>query len=196
MTLRVQRLSGAAIKPYIPDLARLRMKVFRDYPYLYDGDAAHESQYLQGYAESPESLMVIAWDDDKVVGAATAMPLKNAPEEVQRPFLAQDFHLDEIFYLGESVLQQPYRGQGIGGKFFEEREAHAREMQFNYAVFCAVERPLIHPGRPIDYVPLDKFWHQRGYQKRAELYTAFTWKQIDEAKASEKPMIFWMKRFR
>lgn len=196
MTLHVQRMSGTAIKPYIPDLARLRTEVFRDYPYLYDGDEAHENRYLENYAASSDSLIVIALDKNKVVGAATAMPLKNAAPEVQYPFLSQNFHLDEICYFGESVLQQQYRGQGIGVKFFEEREAYAQEKQFNYVVFCAVERPLIHPSRPIDYVPLDRFWYKRGYQKRAELHTAFTWKEIGEAKPSEKPMIFWMKRFR
>jgi GNAT superfamily N-acetyltransferase len=196
MPLRVQSLNGDAIQPYLADLARLRIEIFRDYPYLYDGDETYENNYLQNYAASPDSLIVIAFDDDKVVGAATAMPLYRAAEEVQHPFLAQNLPLEQIFYLGESVLQQQYRGQGIGVKFFEEREAYARSMNANYAVFCAVERPLIHPRRPIDYVPLDKFWYKRGYQKRAELHTAFAWKEIDEAKPSEKPMIFWMKRFR
>jgi GNAT superfamily N-acetyltransferase len=196
MPIRVQSLSGDAIQPYIADLARLRIEIFRDYPYLYDGDEAYENSYLQNYAASPDSLIVIAFDDDKVVGAATAMPLYRAAKEVQYPFLSQNFPLEQICYLGESVLQQKYRGQGIGVKFFEEREAYARSMKANYAVFCAVERPLIHPCRPIDYVPLDKFWYKRGYQKRAELYTAFRWKEIDEAKPSEKPMVFWMKRFR
>lgn len=196
MPLHVKSLSGEAIQPYIADLARLRIEIFRDYPYLYDGDETYENNYLQNYATSPDSLIVIAFDDDKVVGAATAMPLYRASKEVQRPFLAQNIPLEQICYLGESVLQQQYRGQGIGVKFFEEREAYARSNNASYAVFCAVERPLIHPHRPIDYVPLDKFWYKRGYQKRAELHTAFAWKEIDEAKPSEKPMIFWMKRFR
>lgn len=194
MNLRVQSMAAAEIIPYIADLARLRIEIFRDYPYLYDGDEAHESRYLDNYAKSPDSLMVLAFDGDKVVGAATAMLLNHAPTEIQSPFHAQNFPLEKIAYFGESVLQKQYRGQGIGGKFFDIREEYARKHQCSHAAFCAVERPMIHPNRPLDYMPLDKFWHQRGYQKRAELFTAFSWKEINEATASEKPMIFWIKR--
>ncbi len=194
MNLRVQSMAAAEILPYITDLARLRIEIFRDYPYLYDGNEAYESRYLDNYAKSPDSLMVLAFDGDKVVGAATAMPLDHAPEEVQYPFRSQNVPLNRTAYFGESVLQKQYRGQGVGVKFFEAREDYARARGCSYAVFCAVERPMMHPNRPLDYVPLDKFWYKRGYQKRAELFTAFSWKEINEATASEKPMIFWIKR--
>jgi len=36
--IRIKRYSGAALQQYIPELARLRIEVFRDFPYLYDGD--------------------------------------------------------------------------------------------------------------------------------------------------------------
>lgn len=194
MNLHVQSMTAAEILPYIADLARLRIEIFRDYPYLYDGDEGYESHYLDNYAKSTDSLMVLAFDGDKVVGAATAMPMSEAPKEAQSPFHAQNFPLEKVAYFGESVLQKQYRGQGIGGKFFEAREEYARARGCGYAVFCAVERPMIHPNRPLDYVPLDKFWYKRGYQKRAELFTAFSWKEINETTASEKPMVFWIKR--
>ncbi len=194
MNLRVQSMTAAEILPHIADLARLRTEIFRDYPYLCDGDEACESRYLDNYAKSPDSLMVLAFEGDTVVGAATAMLLNQAPEEVQYPFRSQNFPLDKVAYFGELVLQKSYRGQGVGVKFFEALEEYARARQCGYAVFCAVERPMIHPSRPVNYVPLDKFWYKRGYQKRAELHTAFSWKDINEATASEKPMVFWIKR--
>jgi hypothetical protein len=35
--IRIERCSGAALQPCIPELARLRFEVFREFPYLYDG---------------------------------------------------------------------------------------------------------------------------------------------------------------
>ena len=67
--LTFQRLSGAALHRYIPELAQLRMRVFRDFPYLYDGDPEYEARYLQTYVEAPHSVIVLAFDGDRVVGA-------------------------------------------------------------------------------------------------------------------------------
>lgn len=194
MNLRVQTMAATEILPYLTDLARLRVEIFCDYPYLYDGDEADNHRYLESYAKSPDSFVVLAFDEDKVVGAATAIPMNQAAEEVQYPFRSQSFALEKVIYFGEFILQKPYRGQGVGVKFIESLEAVAKARGFSHATLCTVERPLIHPGRPLDYVSLDKFWYKRGYQKRAELFTAFSWKEINEAAASEKPMIFWIKR--
>ena len=40
-------LPGAAITAVLDDLARLRIAVFRAYPYLYDGDEAYEAAQAQ-----------------------------------------------------------------------------------------------------------------------------------------------------
>jgi hypothetical protein len=36
--IRIERWSGKDLEKYISDLARLRIEVFHDFPYLYDGD--------------------------------------------------------------------------------------------------------------------------------------------------------------
>lgn len=58
MAVSIRRLSGDQIKTYLDDLARLRIEVFRHFPYLYDGDMDYERKYLDTYARSPESLFV------------------------------------------------------------------------------------------------------------------------------------------
>jgi hypothetical protein len=40
--LDVRALTGADLAPALADVARLRIAVFRDWPYLYDGDLAYE----------------------------------------------------------------------------------------------------------------------------------------------------------
>ncbi|CAG1022842.1 hypothetical protein DOJK_01936 [Patescibacteria group bacterium] len=192
--IRIERWSGKALEQYIPELARLRIEVFRDFPYLYDGDYDYEKKYLKTHIESPSSVIVLAFDGDKVVGASTAMAMCDEAEEMQRPFIENGYDLNDIFYCSESVLNKDYRGLGIGVRFFEEREAHAKELGgFKYIAFCCVERPENHPRRPANHVPLDAFWTKRGYVKHPELKTSYSWKDLDDTEETPKPMTFWLK---
>lgn len=195
--IRVESFVGSAARRFIPDLARLRTQVFRDFPYLYDGTADYEENYLRTYIQSPESVIVIAFDGETIVGAATALPLAHEPDYATAPFRARGYDLSKLFYCGESVLDRRYRGRGLGVAFFEHREAWARTLgRFTHSCFCGVVRPADHPRRPKDYVPLDAFWQKRGYRKVEGLTTEFTWRDLDEAEPTPKPMQFWMKELR
>ena len=191
--IHIERWSGQKLKKFIPPLARLRIEIFRDFPYLYDGDFDYEEKYLQTYINCPESIIVIAFDDEKVIGASTGIPMKFETEEVSKPFFENGYNPDQVFYCGESVLNKQYRGLGIGVRFFEEREAHSNQLGgFKHICFCCVERPLDHPRRPTDYVPLDVFWNKRGYFKHPELKTSYPWKDLDDTEECAKPMTFWL----
>lgn len=192
--IRIQRATGVALDRYIPDLARLRIEVFREFPYLYDGSLDYEQEYLKTYANVAGSVIVLALDGDKVVGASTGLPMESEPDYVREPFRNEGYDPARVFYFGESVLLKSYRGQGIGAKFFVEREAHAYALnRFDFTCFCAVERAADHPSRPADFIPLDAFWERRGYRKHPELRTRFSWKEVGEVQESEKPMVFWLK---
>ena len=73
--MRVERVAGVDLAPWLDDVARLRVAVFRDWPYLYAGDLAYEREYLRAYARSPGSVVVLALDGGRVVGASTGLPL-------------------------------------------------------------------------------------------------------------------------
>jgi GNAT superfamily N-acetyltransferase len=193
MTLTIARLSGDEMRARLDDLARLRIAVFRAWPYLYKGTMEHEREYIPRYAEARTGTLVVAMDGQKIVGASTALGLDEESETVRAPFEQTGMDLSRIFYFGESVLLPEYRGQGVGVRFFEEREAAARAHGYAQAAFCGVVRPDDHPARPADYVPLDAFWMKRGYAKRPELVTTFSWKDIGHAAESDKPMVYWMK---
>lgn len=191
--ITISRLQGADITPHREALAELRIRVFRDFPYLYAGDHAYEARYLARYADCPDSLFVLALDGEQLVGAATALPLAAECAEFRSPFEQAGYDISRIFYYGESVLLPEYRGRGIGKAFMAEREQHARKSGFDTVAFCAVERPEHHPARPADYQPLHGFWQSRGYQRQPDLVTRFAWKDISESQESEKPMVFWLK---
>ncbi len=191
----IQRLSGGAINVFLPELARLRIRVFRDYPYLYEGSADYEEKYLRAYANVPDSVMVLARDGEAVVGASSGLPLSAETPNVIEPFTARGYDPTRIFYYGESVLLPEYRGLGLGKRFFAEREAHVRELgRFDIVCFCAVERPVDHPRRPLNYRPLDDLWNRQGFIRHPELRTTFSWRDLDETTESPKPMVFWLKR--
>ena len=190
----IELLKGAQIAPYIEDLARLRIDVFREFPYLYDGSFEYEARYLDTYVRSADSLCVLVRDQGLVVGASTALPLADETEEFQRPFIDGGWDCSRIFYFAESVVLPAWRGVGLGVRFFAEREAHARALsRFDWCSFCAVQRPSDHPRRPEGYQPLDSFWHKRGFALTAALHTTYYWRDLDEAEESAKPMAFWLK---
>lgn len=191
--LSIARLTGDEMRARLDDLARLRIAVFRAWPYLYKGTMGHEREYLPRYAEARTGTLVVARDGERIVGASTALGLDEEGDTVRAPFEAAGMDHSRIFYFGESVLLPEYRGQGVGVRFFEEREAAARAHGYSHAAFCSVMRPEDHPARPADYVPLDGFWARRGYVKRPDLVGTFHWKDIGDAGESAKPMVYWMK---
>ena len=192
--VRLERLTGRILSERLPGLARLRIEVFRAFPYLYDGDLAYEQRYLETYLRSQDSALIAAFDGDRLVGAATALPLADETENIVAPFRRHGFELEHVFYFGESVLLPAFRGRGLGAAFFEEREAWARSLKcFRLACFCAIDRPADHPRRPKDYVPLDAFWQRRGFRRIPDMTTQFSWKDLDEPGESPKRMVYWMK---
>jgi Acetyltransferase (GNAT) family. len=192
--LTVKRFSGTAITDYLDAVAHLRIEVFREFPYLYDGSMEYERNYLQTYVNSPDAVVVVAFADNQVVGASTGIPLRAEESSFQQPFIDAGYDPTKIFYCAESVLRRDFRGRGLGVRFFEEREAHARELGgFDYYAFCSVVRPVDHPLRPAGYEPLDRFWQKRGYRKHPELRAHYVWKDVDQPEQTSKALEFWLK---
>lgn len=192
--VEVRRLARAEAEAAFDDLARLRITVFRDFPYLYDGDLDYERRYLATYMRSPDAVVIGALDGARLVGAATASPLADHFDEFAGPFAAHGLDPAAFFYFGESVVEKSWRGRGVGVRFFEEREAAARGQGFANCVFSAVVRPADHPARPAGHQPLDGFWSRRGYARIEGLTTGFSWRDLGEAEETVKPMEYWSKR--
>ena len=129
-----------------------------------------------------------------MIGAATALPLKDEADYVKEPFIKAQMKLEDIYYFGESVLLKNYRGLGLGHEFFNGRESAAKKFGFLTTSFCGVQRSTDHPMRPKDYRPLDEFWIKRGYTKHDSLKSEFKWLDIGDKDETNKTMIYWMKQ--
>lgn len=191
--MEVLKLNGVDARKYVQELGELRLKVFYDYPYLYEGTLEYEMNYLETYFKAEHSVIVILKDGDKVVGATTGIWAKEEEVSFRKPF--DDFGIDSntVFYFGESVLLNEYRGQGWGKVFMKEREAYARSLPFiKFASFCAVQREN-HPSKPENYKPLDEFWLSCGFRKAQGLTTEYHWKDRGDIKETNKLMQYWIK---
>ena len=189
--LSIRSLRGADARDRLDNVARLRMAVFREWPYLYAGDMAYERAYLAAYAASPGSVFILAFDGGDVVGAATGLPLADDEAAFRAPFEADGTDPARVFYFGESVLLPAYRGRGIGRAFFDRREAHARALGgFSWTAFAAVERDAGDPRRPEGHRGPERLWQARGYTRQPGLRMQLDWAETGVGDCSHA-LVFW-----
>lgn len=194
MPIRVEVLRGTALQQHLPGLAKLRIEVFREWPYLYDGSINYENTYLRAFATAPGAVIVGAFDGATLVGASTAAPLAAQADYVIAPFRAAGLELGAYFYFGESVLKRSYRQMGLGVQFFEAREAAAREMAgVEVCTFCAVVRDAGDRRAPANYKPLDAFWGRRGYALWEGMQCEIGWTELGSKQETRQTMQFWRK---
>lgn len=186
-----------AVLPWLADVSRLRMQVFREYPYLYSGSEEEEAEYMQPYVEAEGKVLVLAHAGDVVVGASTGMPLVRAEGLFQEPWIRAGYDPANFYYFAESVLLPAWRGRGIGRAFMLQRELHARTLgTYDFATMCGVVRPADEAIRPADYRSPERLWQSCGFSPRPDIETTLGWTEIGETHETEKCMRFWWKSLR
>lgn len=191
--LSVRVLTGPDLEAALDDVAGLRIAVFRDWPYLYDGSREYEREYLQTYRDSAGAVLVGAFAGDRLIGAATGTPMEDHAADFAAPFRDTGVDLAKIFYCAESVLLPEFRSLGIGHRFFDLREDHARTLGRSHVAFCSVMRAADHPARPAEYRSNHVFWEKRGYRQLPGVMAEFSWKDLGDEVESRKPLQFWMR---
>ena len=192
--LTVRALQGADLEAALDDVARLRIAVFRDWPYLYDGTLAYERAYLATYRDNPGALLVGAFDGDQLIGASTSTKMEDHAEAFSAPFTSVGIDFTDILYGAESVVLPPFRGLGLGHRFFELREAHARALGRGYVAFASVKRPDTHPLRPATFRTNHAFWTSQGYAPLPGVLAEFGWKDVGDGAETIKTLQFWMRK--
>ena len=191
--VEVRALTGAELEAHLDDVARLRIAVFRDWPYLYDGTLEYERAYLTTYRDNPGALLVGAFEQGRLIGASTSTLMEDHASEFAAPFRDLGLPLTSILYGAESVLLAPYRGIGLGHRFIDQREDHARAMGRSHVAFCSVVRGKDHPARPENARTNDAFWLGRGYAPLPGVLAEFAWKDLGASAESSKKLQFWMR---
>lgn len=192
-TITEQLLTGTAIADVLDDLATLRLEIFQEYPYLYEGRREDELNYLGTYAKTPDACVITACDGSTVVGAATGMPLSHEDAQLRDAFAGITLPLDEVYYVGELLFRPVYRNSGLGRKMLDHMENHIRSLDSYRTLTCAtVERSGESPSRPPDYIPIRRFLTRTGFIQLPGVTAHFMWREIDGVKR-DHTMQFWSK---
>lgn len=192
--ITVRALSGSDLVNALDDVAGLRITVFREWPYLYDGTLAYEREYLASYRDNPGALLMAAYDGDTIIGASTSTMMEDHAQEFAEPFRSQPIPLTSILYGAESVILPQYRGQGLGHQFIMAREAHARAHNRSHVAFCSVLRAEDHPLKPAVSRNNHGFWRRHGYEPLPGALAEFSWKDVGDSAESVKQLQFWMRQ--
>lgn len=189
-----QLLTGTAIAEVLDDVATLRLEIFREYPYLYQGRREDELKYLITYAEAPDACVILAYHGHAVIGAVAGMPLIHEDAQMLDAFAAGiEFPLNVAYYIGELLFLPAYRNCGLGQKLLDRLECHIRSLGRYRTLTCAtVERPDDHPLRTRDYIPITRFLARTGFVRLSGVTTSFMWSETDGVKR-DHPMQFWSK---
>lgn len=192
--IQFQEFRGESLATEINALGDLRIRVFREWPYLYEGDLAYERNYLGTYLNSATSFARLAYVGAQLIGATTAIELQDESGEFQAPFRTRGIDPQKVVYFGESILLPQYRGLGIGKDFMRARLDYARSLPGKeLAAFCAVIRAQNHPQKPTDYRPLDEFWRSQGFAPEPGMVAEYHWKDLGETEESTKKLQFWLR---
>lgn len=196
--IEIFSLRGKEILPFAEDLFTLRIAIFKEFPYLWEGKIEEEknSIYNKKFLESEDAVMVIAKDKrtKSIIGIASANSLKNEISDLQNILLQRGLNPAEFFYFRESMLLPEYRGLGIGKIFLQEREKIAKQHpQINHITFFCVERDHNDPRKPHDYRSPYLLWHKEGFKKRDDIHHTFEWKIVEEEKPIPNKIVFWIK---
>ena len=83
--MEVNLYTGAEIGAFIEPLGRYLIEIFREFPYLYDGDMDYERHYLSRYLQSDESFLLLGQDASGIACACTGIPLQHETDAFADP---------------------------------------------------------------------------------------------------------------
>lgn len=193
MQITEKLLAGTAVVDVLEILATLRLEIFPEYPYLYQGERKEELKYLSTYAEAPDACVILAYDGAAVIGAATGMPLVHEDIRMLDAFAGTKLPLEGIYYVGELLFRPAYRRCGLGQRSLARLENFICSLDRYRMLACAtVVRPDDHPLRPFDYIPISSFLARTGFVQLPGVTTDFVWRENDGINR-DHPMQFWIK---
>lgn len=189
---------GQEIKPHINKLAELRVKEFYNFPYLYVGTIEEDALHSAEYAENDDSLLIIAFADDNVVGLYSGTPF-NSPMSFLQAWkieaLRQGRELEGYYYLGELIVEKEWRNKGIGAQIIKRLFDEIKKMGYEKVGGVTSIRPSDHPLRPENYEDTDEVWPKFGlFKTNVTLTVNYPTRQSDGSVIDETNfMALWVK---
>lgn len=183
---------------YFDALCTMRLKAFKEFPYLYDGDKLYEYDYLKGYFNHPDGRIILAFQNQQIVGMISGFPLKeNMSEPINVTKWFQDHakikedDLKYYYYLGEVISTNPQ--SKIGFQLIVHLCEQANLLGFKKIAFMMIEHSKDHPLRPQNYKDLkDKMRLFQARPMNVSVQSPYNTIQNDgSTKLTENQMDFW-----
>jgi len=194
----IKVLTPEQMKPLLPFVANLRVNIFRNYPYLYDGNIAEEMENLEKYAQHNNSALAIAYCNETPVGFLCGSDLMHYSvhfeNSIEDLFKSGNLHAKNYYYCADIIILPEHRGKYLAPQLFDAIENYAQQKGYTASCFIT-EHHENHPLKPHDHKSLVPLWNNLNYQKSA-LITYATWQtyQLDGTiKSEQHPLIFWLK---
>ena len=188
---RLEILHGREITPYVKEIVQFINKIYREYPYFYNGNDAGYESYLESYPNLGDVIVCLAFVENEVIGIAAGLPMPKR-DVYQETLLEHGYNLNTLFYLGEFGLKPEYRGQGIELTMYQTIEDFARKSgPFKMICFWEIEGGLNSEQK--GYFPGDNFWKQLGFVRHPELNFHIFWTNIGETTESPHKAVYWLK---
>ncbi len=194
--LSIKVFKGDEISPYVKGITDIAIEVYKEYPYLYDGTEEEYLPFIDYYSHSSFGIASLLFDGDRPVGVAIGMPLNEMRDRFKDPLLAArpDENLEKIYYLGEFLLINEYRGKGYGKKLYKQLENLVKENgEYSKLCFCKIVEWDYHPLMPNGYLPMDGFWIKQGFEICDDITVSVYWDDVGTNENSIHHLVYWMK---
>lgn len=199
MTVHLETFKGADIQPYTRLLSEMRLKEFRQFPYLYIGNMEDDLAYTQTFSSTPQGRLIVAFQGNQVVGVRSGMPLETPLFFLDRwrSFLQkQGINTKKCFFSGEIVIDPAFQKKGLRSQLMNQYFQEVEAMGFTSIMAITSLRPLDHPLRPQDYVDIDM--PRYGFEN-TNIVLSNTWPTLQAdgtVKEQENHLIVWMKNLK
>ncbi len=178
-TPKIVVLEGAQINSYLREIVELMLVVYREAPYRYEGTMEEYLPLAQSYADSKHGVAALLFDGKKIVGVAAGAPLLDVNPKWHEPF--KNDCMDKIFYIGDEVLLEGYRGKRFGSQLFDTL-VRAIPASCETVAFSRIE----------ENSPLNDALRARGFEERTEKSVIIPWREIGSNEdAVPHKLVFW-----
>lgn len=164
----IKLLTKEELKPLLPFVAALRIKIFREYPYLYEGDFIEEMEDLRNCSQKSHNAVAIACHNNIPIGFLYGIPLTEFASHFENPvvdlFKEKKLAPETCYYFADIIILPEHRGNHLSKKLFDTLETYAQEQGYCSASFIT-ESHEFHPLKPVDYKSLDPLWNSLNYKK-------------------------------
>lgn len=198
-TFDIKLIMGKEIAHYLEVLTQMRVALFKAYPYLYFGNFDYEKKYLEEYLKEQRAVLVLAFDQNKIVGTLTGIPLMSDSSiiaDLKVKLKDQGEKPEDYYYYGEMLILPEYRGKGLYLKMYDAIDQHVRNWRYQYTCFLTVVRDQNDPRKPENYKDPYILAEKMGF-KKTNTRIIFHWPTIQadrQVKDVNNELLMWVKK--